>query len=139
MLEFPVSEAKRKNLLERMERLGIREEDFEEKFMRSSGPGGQNVNKVETCVMLRHHPTGLIVRYQVTRSQAFNRFMARRLLVDELEARQQGAESARAQMIWKIRKQKARRSRRAKLKMLEDKHRLSSKKQLRGRVSPEDY
>ncbi len=136
MPEFPVSEAKRRQLQERMIRLGLQESDLEEKFTRSSGPGGQNVNKVETCVVLRHVPTGLTVRYQVSRSQALNRFMARRLLVDELEARRLGAESARQQEIWKIRKRKALRSRRAKRRMLEAKRRHSIKKQLRG---PVDY
>lgn len=134
MPDFPVSEAKRRNLRERMVRLGLKESDLEESFTRSSGPGGQNVNKVETCVVLRHLQSGLTVRYQVSRSQALNRFMARRILVDELEARRLGAESARQREIWRIRKRKALRSRRAKRKMLEAKRRHSMKKQLRGPV-----
>ena len=129
--DFPVSAAKRSSLLDRMRRLGVSESDLEESFTKSSGPGGQNVNKVETCVVLRHAPTGLIVRYQVTRSQALNRFMARRLMLDGLEARKLGAQSARQREIWKIRRQKARRSRRAKEKMLRDKHLHSAKKEMR--------
>ena len=136
MPDFPVSEAKRRNLLDRMNRLGVQEKDMKESFTRSSGPGGQNVNKVETCVVLKHLPTGVTIRYQVSRSQALNRFMARRLLIDELEARRMGAESARQRTIWQIRKRKARISRRAKKRMLEAKRLHSLKKQLRG---PVDY
>jgi protein subunit release factor B len=126
--DFPVSPAKRASLIERMLKLGVEESDLEESFTKSAGPGGQNVNKVETCVILRHVPTGTMVRYQVSRSQAFNRFMARRLLIEELEAQKLGAESSRQRAIWKIRKQKARRSRRAKEKILRDKHIQSAKK-----------
>ena len=139
MPDFPVSDAKRQQLAERMAKLGIKEEDLDESFTRSGGPGGQNVNKVETCVVLKHRPSGIIVKYQVTRSQAFNRFMARRILADELEARQQGAESVKQQTIWRIRKQKQKRSKRAKLKMLEQKHRRSEKKEMRGKVRSEEY
>jgi len=139
MPDFPVSDSKRQKLIDRMAKLGIKKEDLEENFTRSGGPGGQNVNKVETCVVLKHTPSGIVVKYQVTRSQAFNRFMARRILADELEARQQGSESAKQQMIWRIRKQKQKRSKRAKLKMLELKRRRAQKKEMRGRVGPEDY
>lgn len=133
MPDFPVSIAKQRLLEERMARLGLREEDLDESFTRSGGPGGQNVNKVETAVHLVHKPTGVAVRYSVSRSQAFNRFMARRLLVDELEARKLGAESERQQTIWRIRKQKAKRSKRAKEKILRDKHHQADKKELRRR------
>ncbi len=139
MPDFPVSDAKRLKLQERMKGLGITEGDLEEKFTRSGGPGGQNVNKVETCVILRHAPSGVVVRYQVTRSQAFNRFMARRILADEIESRKMGSERARQQKIWKIRKQKQKRSKRAKLKMLEQKHQRAQKKEMRRRGGPEDY
>ena len=133
MPDFPVSVAKQQRLVERMARLGITEADFDESFTRSGGPGGQNVNKVETAVHLVHKPTGVAVKYSVSRSQGFNRFMARRLLVDELESRKMGAESERQQTIWKIRKQKAKRSKRAKEKILRDKHHQSDKKELRRR------
>ena len=132
--DFPVSPAKRAALIERMRRLGVSESDFEESFTKSSGPGGQNVNKVETCVIFRHISTGFTVRHQVSRHQALNRFMARRLMMDELEARKLGAESARQKEIWKVRKQKARRSRRAKEKILRDKHIQSAKKEMRKTV-----
>ena len=133
MPDFPVSIAKQRLLEERMVKLGIDEADFDESFTRSGGPGGQNVNKVETAVHLVHTPTGIAIKYSVSRSQAFNRFMARSLLVDEIEARRMGAESARQQVIWKIRKQKAKRSKRAKEKILRDKHHQSDKKESRRR------
>ncbi len=132
MNPFGVSEAKAQWLKEQMLRLGIREGDFEEKFIRSGGPGGQNVNKVSTCVWLRHIPSGLEVKVQRERSQALNRFLARRLLMEKLEEERLGRLSAEQQRIAKIRRQKRRRSRRAKDKMLAGKKLHSQKKKLRS-------
>src|SRR3989304_196550 len=73
-----------------MARLGIREEDLEETFVRSSGPGGQHVNKTATAVALTHRPSGVTVRCQKTRSQAMNRFYARRILLDKIERQRLG-------------------------------------------------
>jgi len=134
---FPVTAAKQQALDERFERLGIREEDLEESFVRSGGRGGQNVNKVSTCVVLLHRPSGTQVKYQRERSQALNRFRARQLLADKIERAILGRESAEAQKAAKIRRQKRRRSRRAKEKMLVDKRARSEVKALRSRVSPE--
>lgn len=140
MYNFPVSETSLIKLQKRMEAVGVSEADLEESFIRSSGPGGQNVNKVSTCVVLRHKPTGLTVRCQRERSQALNRFIARRLLVDELERRKLGAASAVERKIWKIRKQKARRGRRARARMLDDKHLHAEKKSTRAPLRPgRDY
>ena len=114
-----------------MIRLGIHEKDLDEQFIRSSGPGGQNVNKVSSCVLLWHVPTGIEVKVQQERSQALNRFLARRLLTDKIETERLGRLSAHRQRISKIRRQKRRRSRRAKDKMLAGKKLHSRKKQLR--------
>lgn len=130
-MSWPVSEAKQRALLERCARLGVREADLEERFVRSSGAGGQNVNKVSTCVVLRHGPSGIEVKCQQTRSQAMNRFLARRLLCERLETKILGRRSAEQQQREKIRRQKRRRSRRAKEKMLAEKHHRSDIKQLR--------
>ena len=134
---LPVSAAKQQALAERMRRLGIREEDLEERFVRSSGPGGQRANKVSTCVVLRHRPSGVEVRCQRERIQPLNRFLARRLLVDRLEAQRLGRLSEEAQRIAKIRRQKRRRSRRAKEKMLEGKRHRAQIKAGRRPVGPE--
>ena len=117
-----------------MSDLGVRAEDLKESFVRASGPGGQKVNKTSTCVMLKHIPTGLSVKCQKERSQALNRFIARRRLLDRIEKMRQGFVAKEKQRIEKIRRQKRRRSRRAKEKMLEAKHRQSQKKQQRKSV-----
>ena len=132
---FPVSPEKVQALAARMATLGVREADLDEQFVRSGGKGGQNVNKVATCVVLRHVPTGLQVKCQAERSQAMNRFLARRLLCEKLDERLRGAASAAEQARERIRRQKRRRSRRAKEKMLLGKHAQAEKKRLRSRVS----
>ena len=121
----------------RLASLGVREDELEESFVRSSGPGGQNVNKTSTCVVLVHPPTGVRVRCQETRSQAMNRFLARRRLADEIERRLRGEVAAEQERAEKIRRQKRRRSRRAKAKMLADKAHHAEKKARRARVAPE--
>ncbi len=131
MANFPVSPAKQLELETLMRRLGVHEDDLEERFIRSSGPGGQNVNKVATCVVLRYRPGGLEVRCQQERSQALNRFFARRILLRRLEAQRLGVLSAEAQRISKIRRQKRKRSKRAKEKLLQHKHLHARKKHSR--------
>lgn len=118
----------------RMARVGIREADLEEDFVRGSGAGGQKINKTSSTVCLRHRPTGLEVRCQATRSQAQNRFLARRLLVEKLEAVLFRERSEREQAREKIRRQKRKRSKRAKEKMLAGKKHHSEKKALRRKV-----
>ncbi|MCG6535703.1 MAG: peptide chain release factor-like protein [Syntrophales bacterium LBB04] len=121
--------------MERMERLGVSESDLRETFIRSSGPGGQNVNKVASCVFLVHVPTGISVKCQQERSQSMNRFLARRLLLDRIERMQSGLVNAEKMRIEKIKRQKRRRSKKAKEKVLKMKHLLSEKKMLRTKVS----
>ena len=134
-----VSPDKEKLLRERMQALGVREQDIEEQFVRSSGAGGQKVNKTSTCVVLHHRPTGLRVKCQRERSQALNRFFARRILLDKIEAKLTGAKSAQEQAVARIRRQKRKRSRRAKLKLLAEKRHQSDKKLSRARVGAESY
>jgi len=131
MATYGAGPDKEKSLAERMERLGIREEDILEKFIRSGGHGGQNVNKVATCVYLKHLPTGTEVKCQQERSQSLNRYLARRILADKIEAAVLGKESEEERRIAKIRRQKRKRSKRAKEKMLADKRRVSEKKRAR--------
>jgi protein subunit release factor B len=109
---FSVSEEKSRWLREKMAELGISEEDLEEKFVRSSGKGGQHVNKSSTCVWLKHIPTGVEVKCMAERSQSLNRFLARRELAERIEALT-GIPTRRDLEADKVRKRKARRKRRA--------------------------
>lgn len=129
-----VSAEKENALAVRMRELGVSESDFEESFIRSSGPGGQKVNKSSSCVYLTHLPTGLSVKCQKERSQTLNRFLARRLLLDKIEERQKGFIAAEREKIEKIRRQKRKRSRRAQEKTLELKRKKSMKKEMREKV-----
>jgi peptide chain release factor len=132
MTAFPVNPETQQRLAQRMTALGVREVEIEETFVRSGGHGGQNVNKSATCVMLLHRPTGLQVKCQTTRQQGLNRFMARRLLLDKIEELQTGQVAAKRALMEKVRRQKRKRSRRAKERMLADKSRHSDKKASRG-------
>jgi len=130
-MEFRVSKSKEKALKIKMRRLDVREDDLEEKFIRSSGSGGQKVNKTSSCVYLKHRPTGIEVKCQEDRSQVLNRFLARRRLVDKIETRVLGRLSEEKRKIEKIRRQKRRRSKRAKEKMLQGKKKRAEKKMMR--------
>ena len=125
-------------LKERMEKLGILEQDLDEHFIRGSGSGGQKINKTSSCVQLIHHPSGIEIRCQQTRSQADNRYWARRELCEKIEEKVLGEKSAKRQAAEKIRRQKRRRSRRAKAKMLDAKTTQGEKKKLRGRIRPNE-
>ncbi|MXW22967.1 MAG: peptide chain release factor-like protein [Candidatus Dadabacteria bacterium] len=120
MKSFGVSKEKQTALAKEMERLGIREEDIEETFTRSSGPGGQNVNKVATCVQLRHRPSGITVKVMRERSQALNRFLARRNLAEKIATLLYGEDSAEKKKTQRIIKQKKRRKRKTAKKLAGD-------------------
>jgi protein subunit release factor B len=140
-LEFfeMISDAKQKALEQRMLALGILERDLEEHFIRSSGKGGQNVNKVSTCVWLKHVPSSVEVKCQKTRSQVDNRYLARVILCEKIEAQVLGKQSELERERHRIRKQKKRRTRRGKEKMLQEKKATSQKKQWRKSPGSSDY
>src|SRR6266540_2241719 len=135
MSSFPVSADKLAQLQQRMSALNVTEAEIEETFVRSGGAGGQKVNKSSSCVMLLHRPTGLRVKSQTTRHQAMNRFLARRLLLDKIERARKGYVAVERARIEKVRRQKRKRSSRAKQRMLADKSRHGEKKRLRGAVT----
>src|SRR5512140_1787511 len=122
---IPVRAEKEEQLSARMAALGVTEGELEETFVRSGGHGGQNVNKTSTCVMLLHRPTGLQVKCQTTRQQGLNRSIARRILLDKIEESKTGKVAEEQARVEKIRRQKRKRSRRAKERMLADKSRHS--------------
>jgi peptide chain release factor len=135
---MPLGGDKARALEDRLAKLGVRAEELDESFIHSGGKGGQNVNKVATCVVLVHRPTGVSVKCQQERTQGANRLVARRMLADKLEERLLGAASKRQQEAEKIRRQKRRRSRRGKKRMLADKRATGDKKAMRGKVGSTD-
>ena len=134
---YPISQNKIDALKKKIGELGLKDTDFSESFIRSGGSGGQNVNKVSTCVVIRHLPTGFEVRCQKERSQALNRYLAKRDLVDKIEAHFLGIKTARKKAEEKIRRQKRKRSKRAKDKMLAQKKHRSELKSFRAKIA--DY
>ncbi len=135
---MPISSEKENAMTARMQELYVSENDFEESFIRSSGPGGQKVNKTSSCVYLVHIPTGLSCKCQRERFQSLNRYLARKLLLDKIERLQKGFISKEKETLEKIRRQKRKRSKRAKEKILTDKHQHTEKKVLRGKVIAEE-
>jgi protein subunit release factor B len=111
MPDFAVSEEKNRWLRLKMDELRVREEDLEEVFVCSSGNGGQHVNKTSSCVQLRHLPSGICVSVSRERSQSVNRFLARRELLERIEA-QSGVMTEEMKRVERLRKQKDRRRRR---------------------------
>ena len=123
-----------RSLAQRMKRLGMSEADLDETFVRSGGKGGQNVNKVSTCVVLVHRPTGTSVKCDAERTQARNRVRAREMLTEKLERRLEAERRAVAARAAKLRRQKKTRSRRAKEEILRDKRARSKIKAARASV-----
>lgn len=133
-----VTDKKIKDLDGRMRKLNIREEDIIEKFTRGSGKGGQKINKTSSCVYIRHIPTEISVKCQTDRAQSVNRFFARRILTDKIDLLRNKAASDLQKKIYKLRKQKRRRSKKAKEKILKFKKIISEKKALRMKPKLDD-
>ena len=134
-VRFKVSRAKEAALRRKFAQLGINESDLQERFIRSGGAGGQHLNKTSTCVYLKHLPSGIEVKAQQERSQSLNRFFARRVLAEKIEAIILKEKSDAQKRIAKIRKQKRRRSKKAKEKMLKLKKQRSQIKKTRSKVN----
>lgn len=133
-----ITKAKQEAQVKRMEKLGIREEDLEERFVRGSGSGGQKINKTSSCVWLIHKPSGIEVKCQRDRAQSMNRFHARSELCEKIAEKTEGEQSARQQRTEKIRRQKRKKSQRAKNRMLDDKNKQGKKKALRRKPNAHD-
>jgi len=121
-------------LKKKMRRLKIFEKDIKEQFIRSSKPGGQNVNKVSTCVSLMHVPTGLQVKCQSARAQAYNRHKARYILVHKIEQKIKEEELRIHQENQRKKRQNRKKPQALKEHILEQKHRVSEKKQMRKKI-----
>jgi protein subunit release factor B len=134
MIDFGVGASKTAALRSKMATLTLLENDITETFITSGGKGGQNVNKVATCVRLTHAPSRIEIKCQRSRTQLLNRYYARLLLVEKIETITLGNQSAAQQAIEKIRRQKRKRSKRAKNKMLDNKSHHAAKKNSRKKV-----
>ena len=132
---FGVSHRKEEALREKMARFGIREADLEEHFIRSRGPGGQNVNKTATCVYLKHLPTGLEVKCQRQRSQLLNRSLARHILLSKIAHKIQQDNLQRQSFKAKVMRRNRQKPKSIKLKILDDKRRHAQKKFVRRKIN----
>ena len=124
-------------LAQRMAKLGIRDEDLEEDFVRGTGPGGQKINKTSSTVQLRHVPSGIEIRCQRERQQSANRYWARWELCEQMEQQTKTTKLAEQNEREKKRRQSRKRPRGLKEKILRTKHQRSDVKKQRGRVKPD--
>ena len=116
-----------------MQRLGVSQADLEESFTRSSGPGGQHVNKVSTAVTLTHRPSGVSVTVQESRSQSRNRSLALERLIAAIEQKRAQARREAQARIAKERRRRSPRPAALKKRILESKRRRSILKKQRAK------
>ncbi len=126
-----ISSNKWQKLRERMTELNIEESDIQEKFILGSGHGGQKIQKTASCVYLKHIPTGMEIKCQDSRLRDQNRYFARRRLCEKIDEKINAEKSEKQQAYEKIRRQKRKRSRRAKQKILNEKHQRATTKNMR--------
>ncbi len=131
---MPSEAGKVMSLEARMAQLGVREDDIVEKFIRSSGPGGQNVNKTSTCVYLKHIPTGLEVKCQRQRSQLLNRSLARHILLSKIAQRFHQDNLQKQSFKAQIMRRNRKKPKGLKIKILESKRKHSEKKSGRKKI-----
>jgi len=129
-----IGKEKKEDLEERLKELKVKDDDLIEKFILGSGKGGQKINKTSSCVYLKHIPSGIEIKCQKDRSREMNRYYARKDLCESLEKQIEGKRSEKEQLMEKIRRQKRRRSRKSKEKMLDAKKKTSHLKSLRREV-----
>ena len=132
-----ITEAKWRRLHRQMRQLNIQDNEIEEKFVVGSGRGGQKLHKSATCVCLKHRPSGIHIKCQQTRSREDNRYFARQRLCEKIAQQQHQIQSEKQKKIDKIRRQKKRRSRRAKQRILDDKQHVSRLKDKRKKIKPD--
>lgn len=132
-MEFPVKLPPQ--FQEKAKILNIYPKDIIEHFIRGGGHGGQKINKTASCVFLHHPSTGTEVRVQKYREQSKNRISAYKLLILKIEEKLKGAQSDRAKKMFKLKKQKQKRSRRAKEKILRNKKVRAEIKKSRTKIS----
>lgn len=135
---MPIRKEKLDALNQRMNELGVFEEDLIEKFILGSGKGGQKVNKSASCVYLKHIPTKIEVKCQENRSREMNRFLARRKICEHVASKIQLEKTEKQEKIEKIRRQKKKRSKRAKEKILQEKKKRSEIKSHRSSPKQDD-
>lgn len=126
-----ITPRKWQQLTEQMHAAGLNETDIVEKFILGSGRGGQKMHKTASCVYLKHLPSGIEIKCQDARSREDNRFFARRRLLEKFLTQILNKQTEAKHAQEKIRRQKKRRSRRGKLKMLDQKHHRATIKTLR--------
>ncbi|MCD4781922.1 MAG: peptide chain release factor-like protein [Candidatus Omnitrophica bacterium] len=134
MSKFGVTIDKHNEIRKLMRKAQVFEKDLKESFVHSSGPGGMNVNKVATCVVLEHNPTGITVKCQKERTQGLNRYHARLLLVKKIEKLRRTEAYYEQHEREKAKRRDRRRPQQLKEEVLKDKHLQSEKKALRKKI-----